>query len=47
MGEVIWALRNVYGVSVLKNIVVTIISVLRKQVTVVLWVFRNVLEEVA
>ena len=47
MGEVIWVLRNVYGVSVFKNIVVTIISVLRKQVTVVLWVFRNVLEEVA
>ena len=47
MGEVIWVLRNVYGVSVLKNILVTIISVLRKHVTVVLWVFRNVLEEVA
>ena len=47
MGEVIWVLRNVYRVSVFKNIVVTIISVLRKQVTVVLWVVRNVLEEVA
>ena len=47
MGEVIWVLRNVYGVSVFKIIVVTIISVLTKQVTLVVWVFRNVLEEVA